>query len=244
MPDPQSTINHDQQATAPSSSESCEESAPEAVNSEVSLSSPLSTPHIRAIMRIPDSHVARMPALTLRELLLHGIFVDADGGLGLPMGPWPLERLVGDETTPEAHTILAPGAGVPAPAPWNLPPRRPIIERYYFINMQELREARNRLEQLEGGQCKICLEALHEPVETKCGHIFGRDCIVKVVEEQQSCPMCRYPLRSLDDVRVLKESLSKREEAEERRNEEERQRMEMEVETEPEATGEEMDTGP
>ena len=44
--------------------------------------------------------------------------------------------------------------------------------------------------------CPICLEDLtgHGPVITHCGHIFGTDCITRVIETQHKCPMCRAPL--------------------------------------------------
>ena len=43
--------------------------------------------------------------------------------------------------------------------------------------------------------CAICLETLHNPVITTCGHFFGQECISKVVETQQKCPMCRADLK-------------------------------------------------
>ncbi|CAK1367714.1 unnamed protein product [Cercospora beticola] len=43
--------------------------------------------------------------------------------------------------------------------------------------------------------CAICLETLHSPVITNCGHAFGRDCIVKVIEGQHKCPFCRAELK-------------------------------------------------
>nr|OQO26347.1 hypothetical protein B0A51_06434 [Rachicladosporium sp. CCFEE 5018] len=42
--------------------------------------------------------------------------------------------------------------------------------------------------------CPICLEPLHEPMITLCGHAFGGECISKVVETQHKCPMCRAVL--------------------------------------------------
>jgi SWI/SNF-related matrix-associated actin-dependent regulator of chromatin subfamily A3 len=43
-------------------------------------------------------------------------------------------------------------------------------------------------------ECPICLENLHNPTITTCGHFFGFECISKVVETQHKCPMCRAPL--------------------------------------------------
>lgn len=45
--------------------------------------------------------------------------------------------------------------------------------------------------------CAVCLEPLHNPVITACGHAFGQECIAKVIETQHKCPMCR---RELPDV--------------------------------------------
>jgi hypothetical protein len=51
----------------------------------------------------------------------------------------------------------------------------------------------------DGRECPICLEEMgaystddnNEPVMTGCGHVFCAECIERVVEEQQRCPMCR-----------------------------------------------------
>jgi len=45
--------------------------------------------------------------------------------------------------------------------------------------------------------CPVCLEGLHDhnPVITHCAHIFGSDCITRVIETQHKCPMCRAELK-------------------------------------------------
>ncbi|KAK3707764.1 hypothetical protein LTR37_011941 [Vermiconidia calcicola] len=43
--------------------------------------------------------------------------------------------------------------------------------------------------------CPVCLETLHNPVITTCGHAFGQECISKVLEAQHKCPMCRAELK-------------------------------------------------
>jgi len=45
--------------------------------------------------------------------------------------------------------------------------------------------------------CPVCLEGLHghNPVITHCAHIFGSDCITRVIETQHKCPMCRAELK-------------------------------------------------
>ena len=39
--------------------------------------------------------------------------------------------------------------------------------------------------------CPICLDDLHNPVITACAHVFGYECIERVIETQHRCPMCR-----------------------------------------------------
>lgn len=47
-------------------------------------------------------------------------------------------------------------------------------------------------------ECSICLEELHNPVITACKHVFGGDCIERVIELQHKCPMCRAELIDKD----------------------------------------------
>lgn len=58
---------------------------------------------------------------------------------------------------------------------------------------------------LDFKQCGICidsyaeatipLEPNHEPAKMpKCGHVFGRDCIVEWLEKHDTCPLCRDEL--------------------------------------------------
>ncbi|SPJ08783.1 RING zinc finger protein, putative [Plasmodium sp. DRC-Itaito] len=43
----------------------------------------------------------------------------------------------------------------------------------------------------ENFRCPICMLILFKPVRTKCGHIFCRECIEKVLLKFDYCPMCR-----------------------------------------------------
>lgn len=49
--------------------------------------------------------------------------------------------------------------------------------------------------------CPICLEGLHKPVITHCAHVFGGECITRVIETQHKCPMCRAELK--DETRLV-----------------------------------------
>lgn len=48
--------------------------------------------------------------------------------------------------------------------------------------------------------CPICLENLHNPVITACAHVFGSDCIERVIETQHRCPMCRAEPLELESL--------------------------------------------
>lgn len=49
-------------------------------------------------------------------------------------------------------------------------------------------------------ECPVCLEDLHNPVITTCKHIFGLECIERVIHEQQKCPMCRNSLPEVNQL--------------------------------------------
>lgn len=62
-------------------------------------------------------------------------------------------------------------------------------------------------------ECPVCLEDLHNPVITTCKHIFGLECIERVIQEQHKCPMCRNPLLEVEQlVRPAVEQSSKEDE--------------------------------
>lgn len=42
--------------------------------------------------------------------------------------------------------------------------------------------------------CAVCLDPLHNPVITACGHTYGRECIERVIDIQHRCPLCRTEL--------------------------------------------------
>ncbi|KAI7216168.1 SNF2 family DNA-dependent ATPase domain-containing protein [Hortaea werneckii] len=70
---------------------------------------------------------------------------------------------------------------------------------------RENKEALQKMLQLQiesHEECAICLEALHGPVITVCGHSFGFDCISKVIETQHKCPLCRNELQDVESTLV------------------------------------------
>ncbi|XP_003474147.1 E3 ubiquitin-protein ligase RNF125 isoform X2 [Cavia porcellus] len=45
--------------------------------------------------------------------------------------------------------------------------------------------------------CAVCLEVLHQPVRTRCGHVFCRSCITTSLKSSKwTCPYCRAYLPS------------------------------------------------
>ncbi|KAI0160917.1 SNF2 family N-terminal domain-containing protein [Hypoxylon sp. FL1284] len=48
----------------------------------------------------------------------------------------------------------------------------------------------------EGEECPICIEAIstHDPVITACKHRFGAPCIMRALQTNDACPMCRREL--------------------------------------------------
>lgn len=55
--------------------------------------------------------------------------------------------------------------------------------------------------------CPICLEPLHNPVITACAHVFGKECVERVIETQHRCPMCRAEPLEFESIVGPKEEL-------------------------------------
>jgi hypothetical protein len=49
-------------------------------------------------------------------------------------------------------------------------------------------------EEAEEPSCPVCLEAINDPARTACGHDFCSECIARVFETSNRCPMCRTEL--------------------------------------------------
>lgn len=67
-------------------------------------------------------------------------------------------------------------------------------------------ESRNE-DKSNGQECPICLETCtasgdHRVVVTKCGHIFGRNCIVLALKSKLECPTCRKPSKKKELVNI------------------------------------------
>lgn len=49
-------------------------------------------------------------------------------------------------------------------------------------------------------ECPVCLSDLHDPVITACTHVFGYECIERVIQTQHRCPMCRAEPLEIDSL--------------------------------------------
>ena len=84
------------------------------------------------------------------------------------------------------------------------------IEKSSFINLleqnknliKENERLRNKYEKSED-RCPICLENVDNYIVTVCNHKFCNDCFIPWVQEENTCPICRYNLISPVDSESL-----------------------------------------
>jgi hypothetical protein len=78
------------------------------------------------------------------------------------------------------------------------------------INNQ-LNELDKRFEEMLEGSCCICMEKLHKPVlEKSCQNIFCGKCLIKWINVNNSCPICREKI-SIEDIIYLDNTENKNE---------------------------------
>ncbi|CAG9950071.1 unnamed protein product [Clonostachys rosea f. rosea IK726] len=57
-------------------------------------------------------------------------------------------------------------------------------------------------------ECAICFEVPATPVITHCKHVFCRDCIMKAIQLQHKCPLCRNALSKTESlVQIIRATL-------------------------------------
>lgn len=68
-----------------------------------------------------------------------------------------------------------------------------INEEKKMVEIREEDEVKVSLRQL-GLECAVCIETFVEPMLTKCGHTFCKNCIKQCIREHGTCPECRTKL--------------------------------------------------
>lgn len=43
-------------------------------------------------------------------------------------------------------------------------------------------------------ECKLCYELLYKPITTSCGHVFCKKCLLRTLDHNPTCPVCRMSL--------------------------------------------------
>ncbi|KAH8243566.1 hypothetical protein KR032_008608, partial [Drosophila birchii] len=56
----------------------------------------------------------------------------------------------------------------------------------------------------ESYKCPVCLENVRrrEPVSTKCGHVFCKDCLVGAINSVHKCPLCNKKITQRQFTRI------------------------------------------
>lgn len=62
--------------------------------------------------------------------------------------------------------------------------------------IDENERLRNKYEKEDRTKCPICLEYIDTFITTVCNHKFCNDCFIPWVEQEDTCPVCRYNLIS------------------------------------------------
>ncbi|BGP18037.1 hypothetical protein JCM10213_008428 [Rhodosporidiobolus nylandii] len=86
----------------------------------------------------------------------------------------------------------------PAQTPTPLPPSLALS----FVPPSFLADLQNDCE------CQVCVQLVHDPVTTPCGHSFCRGCLARSYDHSDRCPLCRAALPSLAFFRWQRANLT------------------------------------
>ncbi|XP_037726597.1 E3 ubiquitin-protein ligase RNF125-like [Drosophila subpulchrella] len=51
-------------------------------------------------------------------------------------------------------------------------------------------------ENMDPYECPVCFDSPNEPVATRCGHVFCKECLISALEPSKLCPKCRETVTS------------------------------------------------
>ncbi|XP_034099574.1 uncharacterized protein LOC117564780 [Drosophila albomicans] len=51
-------------------------------------------------------------------------------------------------------------------------------------------------------ECPLCLNSVHQPCATRCGHIFCKKCIKTAARLEQKCPLCKKEIYIPELLRI------------------------------------------
>jgi E3 ubiquitin-protein ligase RNF115/126 len=70
----------------------------------------------------------------------------------------------------------------------------------------------DNLEKYKDCECAVCKEAyskLEKTIKMPCNHLFHEDCIIPWLKQHNSCPVCRYELKTDDQYYESKKAQNK-----------------------------------
>ncbi|GAA5974552.1 hypothetical protein JCM11641_002086 [Rhodosporidiobolus odoratus] len=99
-------------------------------------------------------------------------------------------QAISDEPSRAPSPVSSRPRAPPPPAP-SRPPRLDLSS----VPPTFLSDLQNDLD------CQVCVQLLHDPVTTPCGHSFCRTCLARAYDHSDKCPLCRADLPSLPTFR-------------------------------------------
>jgi len=61
-----------------------------------------------------------------------------------------------------------------------------IVEKFHGVPKNLLKE--------DDFECRLCYELMLKPITTSCGHVFCKNCLLRSLDHNVTCPICRLSL--------------------------------------------------
>ena len=99
----------------------------------------------------------------------------------------------------------------PKPKSKSKPAKEIISEAKAKIGVQLEKETETAIDKMQivrsSLDCPICIELFCEPIPLACGHTFCRECLIKSVNRNRSCPSCRFETHIVPNTAAVNISL-------------------------------------